>query len=58
MLIGVIGFGVVDDVGDELEGERRVDAIALPLAEAAYPACYAGQEVIFVRQSQNEGIIK
>lgn len=46
--VGVIGGGVVDDVGDELEGEWRVDAVALALAEAAQPSEETGQQMIFV----------
>lgn len=46
--VGVIGRGVVDDVGDELEGEWRVDAVAFALAEAAEPSDETGQQMIFV----------
>lgn len=47
-VVGVVGRGVVDDVGDECEGEWRVHAVSAAVAYAAQPSQYAGNDVVFV----------
>lgn len=47
-VIGIIHPTIVDDVGNELEGQGGVYAVATALAETAYPAEKTCYDVVFV----------
>lgn len=50
--ICVVGIAVVNDVGDELKGERRVDTVAAAVAYLSQPPPYTAEYVIFSRGYQ------